>query len=363
MSYLLLFIVIQYVISDGNFYCYRRIFEDSSNLTALEINELCSLISKDDRFILRFPLKQFIDPSLYIRDNKEEFLTQCKSINSEFCNIGYAISLYNNDISTLSVYSKDYDDKIDNFINTIKSDLYKDNSTQDIIKFLIQSIIDINPSSSSHTIDIDNKTHPDSNNKNISNLNPLLLIIIILIPLCFICIVIYSIAMLNRSEILFPPFVIHDHLTKLMQCYREIAKKKINSIQFDKCTLCFNKITPHFHKMTYEMKEMNKEEPLMNSIEIPIDDMNIRFCCGHVYHNVCLHRSKIEKCLMCDVKRDNAMITVNNTNSTQKITKKNIINLIMNLALIYDNNDLSYYNEIYRNEISKIKDEILLNND
>ena len=111
------------------------------------------------------------------------------------------------------------------------------------------------------------------------------------------------------------------------------------------------------------MKEMNKEEPLMNSIEIPIDDMNIRFCCGHVYHNVCLHRSKIEKCLMCDVKRDNAMITVNNTNSTQKITKKNIINLIMNLALIYDNNDLSYYNEIYRNEISKIKDEILLNND
>ena len=66
---------------------------------------------------------------------------------------------------------------------------------------------------------------------------------------------------------------------------------------------------------------------------------------------------------MCDVKRDNAMITVNNTNSTQKITKKNIINLIMNLALIYDNNDLSYYNEIYRNEISKIKDEILLNND
>ena len=35
----------------------------------------------------------------------------------------------------------------------------------------------------------------------------------------------------------------------------------------------------------------------------------------------------------------------------------------MNLALIYDNNDLSYYNEIYRNEISKIKDEILLNND
>ena len=128
MSYLLLFIVIQYVISDGNFYCYRRIFEDSSNITAIEINELCSLISKDDRFILRFPLKQFIDPSLYIRDNKEEFLTQCKSINSEFCNIGYAISLYNNDISTLSVYSKDYDDKIDNFINTIKSDLYKDNS-------------------------------------------------------------------------------------------------------------------------------------------------------------------------------------------------------------------------------------------
>ena len=63
MSYLLLFIVIQYVISDGNFYCYRRIFEDSSNITAIEINELCSLISKDDRFILRFPLSSSILPS------------------------------------------------------------------------------------------------------------------------------------------------------------------------------------------------------------------------------------------------------------------------------------------------------------
>ena len=364
MSFLLLFffIVTQYAISDGNFYCYRRIFEDSSNLTALEINELCSLISKDDRFILRFPLKHFIDPSLYIRDNKEEFLTQCTSINSELCNFGYGIALYNNDISTLCVYSKELDVTIDNVLNTIKSDLYKDNTTIDIIKFLIQSIIDINPSSSSHIIEIDNKTDPDNNDKNISNINPLLLIIIILIPLCFICIVIYSIAMINRSETLFPPFVIHDHLTKLMQCYREIDKKKNNSIPIDKCTLCFNKIIPHYHKMTYEMKEMTKE-PLMSNIEIPIDDMNIRFSCGHVYHNMCLHRSRIEKCLMCSVSEDNAMITVNNTNSTQRITKKNIIKLIMNLALVYDSSDLSHYNEIYRDEISKIKDEILLNND
>ena len=356
---------------NDNYFCEKRIYDQGSNFTASEINEICKIISKDDRFIIRFPKKYFIDEKLYLRDNKESFTSLCDSLNENMCDNGYGISVFNNDFDTLCVYSQIFEikekikEEINDLITSIQTKYSKDNSGIDIMKFLLKSIKENDPIDNPSSITIKNNTLDNSNQK-ISYINPIVLIIIIIIPLGFVCIVIYSVYKINKPETIFAPYMIHDYFTKVKTCYKKIKASKEKQISIDRCILCLEKIVPHYHKMEYEMKDLpldqnsqsGKELLLSNKIEIPIDDMNIRFVCGHVYHNTCLHRSKIEYCIMCLSKEEN-LITVTNTNSLQIINESHIIHLLTNFNKIYNKDDLSHYSRVYDNELEKAKDKFI----
>lgn len=356
---------------NDNYFCEKRIYDQGSNFTASEINELCKIISKDDRFIIQFPKKNFIDEKLYLRDNKESFTFLCSSLNEKMCDNGYGISVFNNDFNTLCVYSQIFKiktkikEEIDELVISIKNKYSKDNYAIDIMKFLIKSIKQIDPIDNPLSISIKNDTS-NNNDQKISYIHPILLIIIIIVPLGFVCIVIYSVYKISKPETIFAPYMIHDYFKRIKAIHKEIKTSKEKQISIDRCILCLEKIVPHYHKMEYEMKELltdqnshsGKELLLSNKVEIPIDDINIRFVCGHVYHNTCLHRSKIEYCIMCFSKEEN-LITVVNTNSLQIINESHIIHLLTNFNKIYNKEDLAHYSRVYDNELEKAKDKYI----
>lgn len=362
--------------NDSNVFCSNHIFEKESNMSSNEINNLCKMIINDSRFIIKLDSSEFIDRKLYQRDSREFFISKCKELN--LCYKGYGISLYHNNIRTLSISLGDLSSKQ---INQEQLDIIIAKSTRaiaiiDCITIAIREIEKIVPVQSDDMLPLRNDSLSErEDNQYNGKVNPIVILIIILIPFILIALLISLLFKYNSMDINdISPCVIHEYFTTLQVFYKEINANKSKIITMNKCILCFKVISPHLQKVFYEMDEIETEDtqlrnttiikpklkpnemPLLKkrSLDFSIDNINTRFSCGHVYHNECLLRIKRQQCLMCNDKKEH--IAIANKINQQVIKESNIICLLYNFNQLYSQSELSRYNEVYSNELEEAKD-------
>lgn len=362
-----LFILFKYIHSI-EVYCEEKIYEENSVLSASQLNSLCELISADPRFVISLPYKKFVDDLLYYRDNKEFFEKVCSHLENSsedykyLCTKGFSISVYNNNINTLTIYYKNSDKggPLYSKLASIILELKRKNNIFDAIKSLILNIQAIDPT----TIGSDNSTTTKTEeeiNREQNRFSFFLFLLVVVIPLLFLSTVIYF---MTRMISQYPedqntPTAIHEYFSKIVQIELQLEESK--EIKLEKCILCLSRIVPQYKKVAYEMQEINSRESLLpQQVEIPVDDINVRFNCGHVYHGDCLRKRGINFCVMCfDKQEEGTTIFRHNRSSVQKISKKNIIQLILNFDKIYQKEDIEHYNRIFGDELPKMKDKFL----
>ena len=365
-------------------FCEGRIIEHNSSFTANDINIICSYISGDDRFILRFIDRKFIDFHLYERDNREFFSKHCHSISTRLCQEGYGVSIYINDIQTLSIHSQFITD-FEHIKAITKEDIEIANDniiTSSAMIRLVQRLQQIQTNinkTNSHTIYDDNDSN-NTTNQNANQLVPLMIFIMIIIPLLFICFVISSLVRIAYmpEPTVYSPLYIHSHLSKIKELYDTLnnntssthSTPNTSSITINKCLICFSDIVLQISQMCFEMKDMStNSKPLLkqldDNVEMAIDTANIRFCCGHVYHSSCLHNKNVKCCLMCQDDNENRnecdiMInTIANKTTKQVIMKRHVIRFILNFNLLYEHNELEHHAKVYKNELHKLRESII----
>ena len=125
---------------------------------------------------------------------------------------------------------------------------------------------------------------------------------------------------------------IHNHLNFLSNLIEHI--RKINSSLFESniCLIC--------------------TQPILYSENI------YRFECQHFYHDECIIKYNISKCLMCE-KIPNIRI-INNNSKFQLLTENNIKSFISNLNIIYPPKYLFEYSKNYFNEFKNFNEIIML---
>ena len=365
-------------------FCEGRIVENQSSFTANDINVICSYISGDDRFILRFIDKKFIDSHLYERDNREFFTKHCRSISTRLCEEGYGVSIYTNDIQTLSIHSQFVSD-FEHIKAMTKEDIEITNGniiTSSALIRLVQRLQQLAPSTNkenSHTI-YDDKDNTGQTHAN--QLVPLLIFIIVVVPLIFICFVISSLMRIAYmpEPTVYSPAYIHEHLSKIKDLYDTLTQHNNSnsstnstphtSLTTNKCLICFGDIILQISQMCFEMKDLSTNtKPLLtqadDNVEMPIDTANIRFCCGHVYHSSCLHNKNIKCCMMCqddNEHRNSCDIMINtiaNKTTKQVIMKRHVIRFILNFNLLYEQNELEHHAKVYKNELHKLRESVI----
>ena len=353
----------------SHYYCSNRIFEEDSKLKATELNELCSIISQNDRFIIRFPKIVFLDIKLYKRENKEYFENNCANLSQKICDKGFGISLYKRELNTLSIYSKKYEEE--EFSEIIQYAI-NINKPYESMKYLLENLLAFLDNNDDEKNPIIPKNITVIIDDGASKISILVIFLIVAIPICFICFVVNSTFTLNNYEPLInQPYLIHEYFKKIKSIIKEVEKNKNNSIKTDKCILCFKKIIPHVQRMSFEMKDLSnfsnensRKTTLLSPedrLEIPIDDMNIRFNCGHVFHNQCLRKIRLEWCILCNDQNKN-IISICNKNSFQIINLNHLYRLLVNFKRIYTEEELKKYKIVYGNEIEEYKDKILRKN-
>lgn len=361
-----------------NTFCEGRIIEHNSSFTVNDINMICSYISSDDRFILRFIDKKFTDFPLYESNNREFFTEHCHSISTHLCEEGYGISIYNNDIQTLSIYSQSITD-----LQHIKALTNEDVeiTNENIITLsamirLIQYLKQIQPNinkTKSHIVYDNNYINIHKSNAN--QIALLLFFIIIIIPFIFICNVVSSLvgfAYMSKPTI-YSPLYIHSHVNKIKELYDTLnnnndtsSPNSNTSITTNKCLICFRVLV---FQMCFEMKDMStNSKPLLKRLDANVEMNNdtVQFCCGHIYHSLCLHNKNIKCCLMCQDDNENRgecdiMINaITNKITNQVIMKRHVIRFILNFNLLYEQKELEHHAKVYNNELHKLRESFLL---
>lgn len=354
---------------EGQYYCSNRIYEENSKLRASELNDLCSIITQNDKFIIRFPNFIYLDYNLYKRENEEYFVTHCINISEKICKKGFGISLYHRDLKSLSIYSSKYDEEqlselIEYAINI--------NKPYESMKYLLQNLISFLEKKNDEKTPITPKNITGIVDDGASKISILILFFVVAIPICFIAFVVTTAFNLNYYEtIINQPYQIHDYFMNIKSIIKEIEKNKSNIIKTNKCVLCFKKIIPYVQRMSFEMKDLSNfsNENSRNTcllspedkIELPIDNMNIRFYCGHVFHNNCLRKIRLDWCILCNDQNKN-LISVVNKNSFQNITLNQLYRLLVNFKRIFTEEEINKYIIVYGNELEEFKDKILRKN-
>ena len=363
-----------------NTFCEGRIIEHNSSFTSNDINMICSYISSDDHFILRFIDKKFTDFPLYESNNREFFTKYCHSISTLLCEEGYGISIYNNDIQTLSIHSQFFTDleQIKTItkeeIEIASNNIITPSAIIKLVKRLKQIQTNINQTKSF----IYGNNYNNTNRQNAKQIVLLLFFVIIIIPFIFICSVISSLvrfAYMSKPTI-YSPLYIHSHLNKIKELYDTLNNNNDNtslpnsntSITTNKCLICFRDIVL---QMCFEMKDMSTNskpflQRLEDNVEMNNDTANIQFCCGHVYHSSCLHKKNIKCCLMCQEDNENRgeheiMIssTIASKTTKQIIMKRHVIHFIRNFNLLYEQTELEHHAKVYNNELHKLRESFI----
>ena len=365
-----------------NTFCEGRIIEHNSSFTVNDINMICSYISSDDRFIFRFIDRKFTDFHLYESNNREFFTTHCHSISTLLCEEGYGISIYNNDIQTLSIHSQSISD-LQHIKALTSEDVEITNEniiTLSAIIRLVKQLQQIQPNinkTKSHIVYDNNYINIHKSNAN--QIALLLFFIIIIIPFIFICNVISSLvgfAYMSKPTI-YSPLYIHSHINKIKELYDTLNNNNDNtsspnltsntSIITNKCLICFRDLVL---QMCFEMKDMStNSKPLLKRLDANVEMNNdtaiFQFCCGHVYHSLCLHKKNIKCCLMCQDDNENrgeCDIMINaivNKITKQVIMKRHVIRFIINFNLLYEQKELEHHAKVYNNELHKLKENFL----
>ena len=354
---------------EGKYYCSNRIYEENSKLKASELNDLCLIISQNDKFIIRFPNFIYLDYNLYKRENEEYFDTYCKNISEKICENGFGISIYHRDLKSLSIYSNKYNE---DELSEIIQYAININKPYESMKYLLQNLIIFLDKNKEEKNPIIPKNTTIIIDEGASKISILVLFLVVAIPICFIAFVITTAFNTNYYETLKnQPYQIHDYFMNIKTIIKEIENNKTNIIKTNKCMLCFKKIIPYVQRMSFEMKDLSNlsNENSRNTcllspeerIELPIDNMNIRFYCGHVFHNNCLRKIKLDWCILCNDQNKN-LISVVNKNSFQNISLNQLYRLLVNFSKIFTEEEINKYIICYGNELEKYKDKILRKN-
>ena len=194
---------------EGEYYCSNRIYEENSKLKASELNDLCSIISENDKFIIRFPNFIYLDYNLYQRENEEFFENHCENFSNTICEKGFGISLYHRDLKSLSIYSKEYEGE--EFTELIKY-AKNINKPYESMKYLLQNLIAFLDKNNDEKTPIIPKNITGIVDDGASKISILILFLVVAIPICFIAFVLTTAFNLNYYEtIINQPYQIHDY--------------------------------------------------------------------------------------------------------------------------------------------------------
>ena len=369
------------------FFCNNRIYSDFSGLTYDEINNLCILITRDDRFVILLTNKiTYPDDYSYTIFSENFLKTQC-TYNSINCIYDFAITIYVKGgrvlISSGST-AKNYVSQNDrmSIINSI-IDYLKRGEYYSAILNSINLIRNIYPYSNMNNNynngGNNNNYHRDESSNGISFLTIFLIIICIgfVICLCY-----YFFQKKEEEEQIIDDndissTEIHNHLSQLENLIKEIRKSSPPMISISKCIICMKEITyndnninqtPQYIEMG-NLNDNNSSYQINNNINYQNesnDPLNTRFSCQHVYHTSCLTSHGVNYCLMCinnnstNEINNNGRIIILNKHNKQVIDEGHIKTFIQNLNLIYNNNELNNYAQHYPTEFDTFNTTLLL---
>ena len=373
------------------FFCNNRIYSDFSGLSYEQINNLCALIIKDDRFVVLLTDKiTYQDDYSYTIFSENFFNTQC-TYNSINCIYSFSISIYVKGGRVLISAGSNANKYVSqnqrmNIINSVL-DYLKKGEYYTAISTTINLIRNVYPYSNNYN---NNNNYPNNHSSNNSGIGffGILLIIICIIIIIYLCYYFTQKQEYEQQEQLINNnindtscYEIHDHLSQLENLIKEIRKSSPPMISINKCIICMKEINyiTNFPNQNYNNQypqyiEMgnfptseseNNQNQNYNQYESN-DTLNTRFACQHVYHTSCLSSHGLNTCLMCinhnssNEINNNGRIIIPNKHNNQVINEGHIKTFIQNLNLIYKQNELSNYAQQYPTEFDTFNTTLLL---
>ena len=162
---------------------------------------------------------------------------------------------------------------------------------------------------------------------------------------------------------------IHNHLIKLQNLINIIRQNSPPIIKINQCLICMQQIILNNNtNINYNNKygnensnyiEMNNINDINNNNNNDI--INCRFACQHIYHNSCLIQHNLNYCIMCyNNNNENCNKIISNNSDFQILNEENIVSFAKNLNLIYNKNDLNIYIQNYSNEFDTFNSTLFL---
>ena len=380
-----------------NSFCNNRIYSDISILTNEQINNLCSEILKDNRFILLITDKIKFDNELSYNNFSNYFFNTHCICNSIKCIYNIGINIYIQDEKVIISFGNKINEfffksqKVD-FINLIINYLTKGELFNGVLISinLIRNVFPYSNKNDSNYINnnysSDNTNYNSSSGINYFDVFLFIICIIIFIYLCYF----FSQKKKDKKESIKEKDnhdEIHNHLSELENLIKEIRKSSPPIISIEKCIICMkeiifikkeNSINSNYHNNSnIHYIEMSNLSNYDNELKYQInhynnknetnDTINTRFLCQHVYHTSCLNIHELNYCLMCinSNKLNNMNLdgkkTISNTHNKQVIDETHIKTFIQNLNLIYNQNSLTNYAKKYPVEFDTFNTTLLLN--
>ena len=157
---------------------------------------------------------------------------------------------------------------------------------------------------------------------------------------------------------------IYNHILFLENLINQLKYLNPQIITIDKCLICLKQIIINYNNNYNKGKQIEMynfdtqiENYNNNNIDINFyDKNNTRFSCGHIFHNECLRKCNLGKCIICFNNNSNGKCNeiIDNKINTQVIDENNVKNLIINFNKIYSNNDLKNFSIDFKNDFIRI---------
>ena len=368
------------------FTCENKIYCDNSFLSFNDLNNLCSTLLSNNRYIIFVSNKLiYPDDNSYTVLSENFFKNYC--VNTAYgCKNSFGIFIYIQSGKILIVAGQN-----------VKAYVNKQNRLN-----VIQTIIPYLQNNNYYTgleVGIQNleKILRLNSNESSGGMSFFWIILIILgLGLCLYCVFKSSEKIINQENEIYNnneinndlnaqlyennnnnnyivsnvnnnSLEIHNHLIKLQNLINIIRQNSPPIIKINQCLICMQEIflnnnninyNNNYEKSNYiEMNNINDVNNNNNSNDI----INCRFACQHIYHNSCLIKHNLNYCIICcNNNNENYNIKISNNSTFQILNEENIVSFAKNLNLIYNKNELNVYIQNYPNEFDTFNTSLFL---
>ena len=371
------------------FTCENKIYCDNSYLSFNDLNNLCSTLLSNNRYIIFVSNKLiYPDDNSYTVLSENFFKNYC--VNTAYgCKNSFGIFIYIQSGKILIVAGQN-----------VKAYVSKQNRLN-----VIQTIIPYLQNNNYYTgleVGIQNleKILRLNSNESDGGMSFFWIILIILgLGLCLYCVFKSSEKIINQenelnnnneinndlneqlyennnyiaSNVNNNSVEIHNHLIKLQNLINIIRQNSPPIIKINQCLICMQEISLNNNNLNYnnyenknsnyiEMNNINDvNNNNINNNNINNDIINCRFACQHIYHNSCLIKHNLNYCIICcNNNNENYNVKISNNSNYQILNEENIVSFAKNLNLIYNKNELNVYIQNYSNEFDTFNTSLFL---